>query len=552
MGLHRSTWWGLGFAGFLATSGVIFAWGLEWVAYPRAKAPAAQVGLASAPLTADAEGTTRLGESYTFQRRGVRACYLAGGDWARGLALGRLAPEAVAGVKQAWFGPAESDLWSVASHWVRVRGFLACGWRAAATLPAEVQAELAGLAQAAEERDGDLGRLFPRWLCAAVTPAWAAPAGGKSWEARGLAVAARVQATSLRRPLLACNLEFLQGDVLDREKIVMLIRPPVGRSFITIGWPGLAGSVSGMNDAGVAVVVLPGHASRPAGPGMAPPLAARRVLAEADSLDCACALIRAANLSAPAIFILGSGTENAFQIVEKGPAGTAMRPLRERAAGWVDVFTAPGLKDDAVNAAYARSGPSAARQIRLGRLVGTLAGKLDVPLCVSLLRDRRGPGGEYLGLGHPAAIDSLTAAQSLVFDLGALTVWVSAGPHALGEFVPFALRDFSAAPKDSPVPADPLGSEDRYAAYLTYSRGLAQGERLLRSGRYREALSWLQEVRLLNSCDYRNYLLAGRALAALGLRDEARYNYFRAKNYHPAFTAERIEIDAQLKRLREE
>lgn len=57
-------------------------------------------------------------------------------------------------------------------------------------------------------------------------------------------------------PLFGRNLDFPPMGVLDRLGLVTVVRPQGKHAFVSIGFPGLIGVLSGMNDAGLAVATL--------------------------------------------------------------------------------------------------------------------------------------------------------------------------------------------------------------------------------------------------------------------------------------------------------
>jgi len=527
-------------------AGLALAWGSYWALYPVPTPSERAADRLRMPVVVEANGTTRLGECLRFERGGIRACNLSGSPWERGIALARLFPRELEAVERAQLDAVAAPPFPGA-RWLTVQMRMVQDRRLAEILPNEIREELAGLALAAPDRYPRFGRPYTRWLGYLLAPALEnAPLG---WaHTGGIAFSAAASATVEGRPLLARAFDWTAGEAFDRTKLVWVIRPNGGHVFLSVGWPGMLGVVSGLNDAGLAVVLLPGKSADAARIGLPAMLVARQVLTEAGTLAQAEALIKSAQVCTTGTFYLGSGPENAFVIVEKTPQRTVVRPIRDRVAAAGDFFLSAEFKDDPISSDYRRSGPPEARLRRLNRLLETAVGKLDVPVSISLLRDRRGPEGEYLGLGNRLAINSLRATHAVVFDLGSCTAWVAASPHQIGEFIPFSLEPEAALAE--PIPADPLLAGE-YLNYRKYLDGMREGERLLGAKRYQEALSWLLEVRPLNPQDYRTYLLAGRALQALRLQDEARYNFERAHNLHPAFTTERVEADRQLRLLEE-
>jgi len=55
--------------------------------------------------------------------------------------------------------------------------------------------------------------------------------------------------------LLARNLDFYSNGVLEQRSLVTVFRPQGKRAFVSIGFPGMIGCLSGMNDAGLALAV---------------------------------------------------------------------------------------------------------------------------------------------------------------------------------------------------------------------------------------------------------------------------------------------------------
>lgn len=57
-------------------------------------------------------------------------------------------------------------------------------------------------------------------------------------------------------PLFGRNFDFPALDILDKYGVVMVYRPAGKRAFASVAFPGMAGVISGMNDAGLAVAAL--------------------------------------------------------------------------------------------------------------------------------------------------------------------------------------------------------------------------------------------------------------------------------------------------------
>ena len=98
-------------------------------------------------------------------------------------------------------------------------------------------------------------------------------------------------------PLFGRNLDFYSLGILDRYSLVTVHRPQGKRAFATIGYPGLFGCISGMNDAGLAVAVHEVFLSRDHAPmfnpkGIPYALLFRRILEECATVQEAEKLLR--------------------------------------------------------------------------------------------------------------------------------------------------------------------------------------------------------------------------------------------------------------------
>ncbi len=98
-------------------------------------------------------------------------------------------------------------------------------------------------------------------------------------------------------PLFGRNLDFYSLGILDKYSLVTVYRPKGKHAFVSIGFPGLFGCLSGMNDAGLALAVHEVFMARDHSPmfnpkGVPYTLAFRRVLEECADIGQAERLLR--------------------------------------------------------------------------------------------------------------------------------------------------------------------------------------------------------------------------------------------------------------------
>jgi tetratricopeptide (TPR) repeat protein len=119
---------------------------------------------------------------------------------------------------------------------------------------------------------------------------------------------------------------------------------------------------------------------------------------------------------------------------------------------------------------------------------------MSVADAVGVLRDRKGPGGDVLGLANKAALENLRTTHAVVVDLSAMVLWVSEGPSGIGRFQAFDLRrelgrsDRPPAPLDD-YPPDPLLYSEIFYDYETARQEVLHATRLLQAGEREQALT---------------------------------------------------------------
>jgi hypothetical protein len=100
------------------------------------------------------------------------------------------------------------------------------------------------------------------------------------------------------------------------------------------------------------------------------------------------------------------------------------------------------------------------------KLVSGAAGKMDIFNAAAMLRDRGSDQVNEGGGVDSQAINPLIATHSVIGDVTEGILWVSTGPHQLGEYVPFSVKNFGAKTHQPLIPADPFLLDGRYDRYM--------------------------------------------------------------------------------------
>jgi hypothetical protein len=331
--------------------------------------------------------------------------------------------------------------------------------------------------------------------------------------------------------------DFEAGPRFDEEKVVFAVAPKDGLRYLHIGWAGMTGIVTGLNEAGLWLSINAGATTRSGWQGRPIVLAAREILANCRELEAAVAILRRTPVFVSSAVLLASRADQRAVVAEIGPTGVQ---VREAAADGrllvTNHFQHPGWRDDAVNAARQRDGSSSAR---LARLTELSQRPLDRSSLVTLLRDRRGPGDRDLGFLHRGTLNAWIAAHAAIADVTAGVLWVSEAPHGLG-----AWRAFDhAGPRpewDLPADAEAVDCRQRRHAWLT---ALREGRVALAGGDLSTARRHAAQALALNPQHYDSQFLAGLAAETA---DARRQHLTLARDGLPAYAHERAAIAAAL------
>lgn len=305
---------------------------------------------------------------------------------------------------------------------------------------------------------------------------------------------------------------------------VLFIARPTGRqAWASVGWPGLTGVVTGVNAAGLAVMVHPTRTrdvrvSRSAAP-MA--LVAREVLEECGELDCAVKKIEATPTLGAAAFVIVDGARGKWAVVDRSPTRFGVRRAPPgRAVG--DVLASTAFADDPENDRQLRTSasvPRVARAERLATIAPTDAGEV-----AALLRDRRGVNDAALPLGHRAAIDDVAAAHVIILDPASLQLWIGDGAGASARLRGFDLRHELRGEGERPSPptdvaADPSGDPDAALRVRAARRELRTARKALAGGSPRRAAEGVARAEALAPELPELWVTAGAVAQARGDRD---------------------------------
>ncbi|MBX7080589.1 MAG: hypothetical protein K1X88_15435 [Nannocystaceae bacterium] len=343
----------------------------------------------------------------------------------------------------------------------------------------------------------------------------------------------------------------------EADRIVTVVRPDGRYPFVSIGWAGLIGVVTGINARGIFVALDPARTDEPLEDGMPGPLLVRRVLEEADTLEHAVEILRTASLRTSGIVMVADGVQRKAVVVELGARERddhrVVRGEGEPVVWATDHMLREAFEGDLQNDWVRRYTPSGYRYERLGELLAA-AGDVDPGELAAILRDRRGTGGAELGLGNPNALENFAVAQAVVVDATAMVLWVGEGPSALGRFQAFDLSRLLGRP-DAPavalddLPPDPLFFSEEYRDWLEAIEAIAHARELLGRGYPDRALASAQVAHALAPDVGELHRLLGDIERELGHAEQAIAHYRRYLELVPGRRREQVRVEGIIAEL---
>jgi predicted choloylglycine hydrolase len=216
--------------------------------------------------------------------------------------------------------------------------------------------------------------------------------------------------------LLARNLDFPDLGVAHKASLVKVYHPAGGRAFLSIGWPGMIGVTTGMNDAGLCVATLISLSEAGVESGEPYTMMNRRVLEQCSTPEQAVKLVEAATRTCANSLVV-AGPDGPPLVIEFTPAKVAVRRSDRGVLVATNVFRAKEHVPQPTQLCE--------RFIRIERLAAASHGKLDLAELQTILR--------AVGQESP----QLTTLQSMVFEPAVRRLHVAIGsvPACDGQFV---------------------------------------------------------------------------------------------------------------------
>lgn len=278
--------------------------------------------------------------------------------------------------------------------------------------------------------------------------------------------------------LIGRNFDFYVGDAFAQNKLVSFYKPEQGYKFASVGWPGMIGVLSGMNETGLTVTINAAKSAVPTGSATPISILTREILQYASTIEEAYAIAQKRQTFVSESILIGSAKDGKAAIIEKSPEKTVLFTGKEKdRIICTNHYQSEAFSKDERNMENIRTSDSPYRFARLKELINENR-PIDVTKAASILRNHKGLQNTDLGLANEMAINQFIAHHSVIFQPEQLLMWVSTSPWQCGEYVAYdlnkiltkvdVLREISEP--EQTIPADTFMEQPEFKQLLTYKK----------------------------------------------------------------------------------
>jgi len=359
--------------------------------------------------------------------------------------------------------------------------------------------------------------------------------------------------------IIGRNFDFYMGEEFAKNKIVCFERPDSGYAFMMVTWPGMTGTVSGMNIRGLTVPINAAKSEIPWSAQTPISLLAREILQYAANIKEAYDIALTRETFVSESILIGSAMDHKAAIIEKAPLKPVLVLPHEDMIICANHYRSEDFKNDPMNLRNIRESSSMYRYRRMEQLIGN-ASTLDVTGAAAILRDRGGLSGKDIGMGNEKAINQLIAHHSVIFLPERRLAWVSTGPWQSGSYICYDLNkifnNFASIQQRTEIeeaelniPSDSFLGTTGYVKFLLYKDRRDSVRQILGKGDPAGlSRSFMDELTELNPGFYEGYKLAAELSERNGDTETAVRYYSEALKHEIPTLTEREEIIRKMSR----
>ena len=279
--------------------------------------------------------------------------------------------------------------------------------------------------------------------------------------------------------LIGRNFDFYVGDAFAENKQVAFYTPDQGYKFASVGWPGMIGVLSGMNETGLTVTINAAKSAVPTGSATPISILTREILQYASTIDEAFAIAKKRKTFVSESILIGSSKDGKAAIIEKSPEKTVLFKGKESdRLICTNHYQSEEFSKDERNMENIRTSDSPYRFARLKELINENM-PIDASKAASILRNHKGLQNADLGLANEMAINQFIAHHSVIFQPEKRLMWVSTSPWQCGKYVAYDLNKIfndtinlqhEIYSSNLTIPADEFAETPEFQHLLTYKK----------------------------------------------------------------------------------
>ena len=279
--------------------------------------------------------------------------------------------------------------------------------------------------------------------------------------------------------LIGRNFDFYVGDAFAENKQVAFYTPDQGYKFASVGWPGMIGVLSGMNETGLTVTINAAKSAVPTGSATPISILTREILQYASTIDEAFAIAQKRKTFVSESILIGSSKDGKAAIIEKSPEKTVLFKGKEAdRLICTNHYQSEEFSKDERNMENIRTSDSPYRFARLKELISENL-PIDTSKAASILRNHKGLQDADLGLANEMAINQFIAHHSVIFQPEKRLMWVSTSPWQCGKYIAYDLNKIfndtinlqhEIYSSNLTIPADEFTETPEFQHLLTYKK----------------------------------------------------------------------------------
>lgn len=359
--------------------------------------------------------------------------------------------------------------------------------------------------------------------------------------------------------IIGRNFDFYVGDEFARNKIVSFYYPDKGYKFVSIGWAGMVGVLSGMNEKGLTVTLNAAKSAPPTSSKTPISIIAREILQYSSNIEEAFRIAQGMDAFVSESILIGSASDGVAAIIEKTPKNTTLYKVKGDKIISTNHFQSPEFYNSKENSEIVKNlkgGHSLYRYNRLDELIKEKS-PITPERAAQILRDPYGAGNSSIGWTNEKSINQFISHHAVIFDPKKRLMWVSTDPWQIGEMVAYNLdsvfskKAFSSNSniESLTIPQDTFLMRQIYGKVLKFKELVIEINNAVKD---KKALSAGKPEMLpeLNPDYYYSYELLGEYYESKGQYDKARGMYEKSLKREISSNEARTKIIEKLNKLK--